>query len=165
MNVSYNDRILTYDVSGNTFEEIEQSMKKNTVDKNGYRFSTGYEWHIEDTENGKLLHFDLTVILPKLETKNLDSKIKNEWTRYKKVTTEHEKNHMKLYFTAFETIEKLNDFSKIKPMMDFAYDLNKQYDQITQYGILEGCMLNFTSKLETFTITVDDFLDKIRRFD
>jgi len=158
-----------YKIHGNTIEEIKRSISDNAPKKQyakGFSGLTKYEisWKYKFDKSNNLCKIasvktfvTITQHLPQLEnTSQLDNKTKNKWETYYSALKLHEDGHASLGIEAASEIEK--EIAKMpaeedcrelsvkankigREIINFYHQKNKDYDQTTAHGHLQGAFL------------------------
>ncbi len=159
----------TYDVQGETIEQILQSIQQNGIEESdGTVCAAHTEWNIHwDLQyfpksesacglNSYKVSVDTEYQFPHLATQNISSPVGFQWQRFMEALTLHEKGHHDLGLQAASDIEgmfeHLGDFPNCK---ELELSANKEaqkiirayrkkekiYDEETQHGKTQGAVL------------------------
>jgi predicted secreted Zn-dependent protease len=154
-----------YPVTGTTFDEIRSSIQGNQHVPGGMAGYTSLEFKTETRETSimggiplqseTVVVYAVGITLPLLVTGALSETVARGWNAYQQKLYSHEVNHARIYFAAVDRTLKVQDQSRFEAIIGEAKRLSQGYDNATQHGIREGCVLGGQFTAQDFGSWVD----------
>jgi hypothetical protein len=159
--VGFEDRVVTYLVTGKTIEQIDKSMRERTIAPNGFYFYTLYHHSTFKNIRGILLVYQIVVIKPEWNRKGGGADVEGEWNRYMNAGNSHENGHVKMYSTAFRRLKELAQAERVTDILALAQRNTDRYDLETDHGRLEGARIGSTINPTDFSERVNLLVKEI----